>query len=62
MVEHAKFRIFHLCEHCNEEFEIPVKNYEDISGVTIAIPMCPNCKKGNNIWIRIPGDSYRNQG
>jgi DNA-directed RNA polymerase subunit RPC12/RpoP len=38
--------IFHICEHCNKEFELPKQN-------TITNLLCPYCNKNNNIWIRI---------
>jgi hypothetical protein len=61
MVEHAKFKIIHLCEHCNKEFELLVTDREDMAGVTIAQESCPHCKKVNNLWISIPGESYRSK-
>lgn len=38
-------RWFHLCEACNEEFELP--NQEQVSIVT-----CPHCKVSQHLWIR----------
>jgi len=50
-----EIKVFHVCSHCNKEYELKMYPINTIyrGGIGHNFDNCPLCKKRNDIWIRI---------
>lgn len=49
--------VFTICQECNQEFQIEFE--ETVPEYIAVFAICPNCKKTNHVWLRIPKKKER---
>lgn len=45
--------VYHLCNSCNKEFKLEGEHYQNNNEAFFSFQDCPNCKKRNDIWLKI---------
>jgi hypothetical protein len=45
-----RIKLFHICKHCNKEYELALfRNY----GIGHTFSDCPHCGKRDDVWVRV---------